>query len=186
MKMKTATEYTFTRNAQAVTTASKPSIKIGSEHVQVDPLLLFQQLIIACDDTQLEELFQCDLCVYPTLLFYMSLSLADAMWSRLTQESKSQPQGDGGVLHRVPLPRGSLMCKDLCDLYCTYVCRKYGRVMVVFDGYDELSTKAMTQQMQLSPSQKPGYFSLESPKQATLSVLVEQGSTKCRLCNAPC
>jgi len=108
------------------------------------------------------------------------------MWSRLTQEAKSQPQGDGGVLRRVPLPRGSLMCKELCDLYCTYDCRKHGRVMVVFDGYDELSTKAMIQQMQLSPTQKPGYISLESPKQATLPVLVEQGSTKCRLYNAPC
>jgi len=72
MKMKTAIEYTVTRNAQGVTTASKLSIKTGSEHVQVDPQLLFQQLIIACDDTQLEELFQCDLCVYPTTILHIT------------------------------------------------------------------------------------------------------------------
>jgi len=119
MKMKTAIEYTVTRNAQGVTTASKLSIKTGSEHVQVDPQLLFQQMIIACDDTQLEELFQYDLCFYPTTLFYISLTLSQSqqlMWSRLTQEAKSQPQGvvryalDGVVLlHREPLPICSLM-----------------------------------------------------------------------------
>ena len=58
---------------------------------------------------------------------------------------------DGGaLLHRIPWPRGSPTYKEVCDLYCSYVCRKYGRVIVVFDGYDEMLTKAMTQQRRAS------------------------------------
>ena len=38
----------------------------------------------------------------------------------------------------------------MCDLYCTYVQRKYGRAIVVFDGYNEMSAKAMTQQRRAS------------------------------------
>lgn len=54
---------------------------------------------------------------------------------------------DGGaLLHRVPWPRGSPTYKEVCDLYWTFIQRKYGRSTVVFDGYDHMSTKAMTQQ----------------------------------------
>ncbi len=51
MHMKLTTQYTFKRKCPG----SNYGIKV---HVQVDPQLLFQQLIMACDDTQLEELFQ--------------------------------------------------------------------------------------------------------------------------------
>ena len=67
--------------------------------------------------------------------------------------TKTQPIGnvkhmlDGGaLLHRFLWPRGSPTYKVVCDLYCTYVQRKYGRAIVVFDGYSEISAKAMTQQ----------------------------------------
>ena len=48
---------------------SKSSVKITDDQVQVDPQLLFQSLIIACDSSQLEELFEYELCKYPTALF---------------------------------------------------------------------------------------------------------------------
>ena len=35
---------------------------------------------------------------------------------------------------------------DLCHVYTTYVTRKYGEAVVVFDGYDGTSTKYMTHQ----------------------------------------
>ena len=38
----------------------------------------------------------------------------------------------------------------MCELYCTYVERKYGKAIVVFDGYNEMSAKAMTQQRRAS------------------------------------
>lgn len=53
-----AADYSFKRSAQAVTMASKSSVKIDNDHVQVDPQLLFQRLIIACDNSELEELFR--------------------------------------------------------------------------------------------------------------------------------
>ena len=70
--------------------------------------------------------------------------------TKLTPEAKTQPKGnvqyalDGGaLLYRVPRPRGSPTYKVVCDLYCTYLQRKYGRAIVVFDGYNEMSTKAI-------------------------------------------
>lgn len=38
------------------------------------------------------------------------------------------------------------MYQDVCGLYCSYVTKKYGNPIVVFDGYDEMSTNNMTQQ----------------------------------------
>ena len=69
MNGKLATDYSFKRSAQAVTMASKSTVKIADDQVQVDPQLLFQRLIIACDNSQLEELFQYELCTYPRALF---------------------------------------------------------------------------------------------------------------------
>ena len=92
---------------------------------------------------------------------------------------------DGGaLLHRVPWPRGSPTYKVVCDLYCTYVQKKYGRAIVVFDRYNEMSAKAMTQQRRASGKAvstvtftesmpvtlKKDNFSLESQEQTTLSV----------------
>ena len=155
-----ATDYPPKRSAQAVTMVSKSSVKIADDQVQVDPQLLFQRHIIARDNSQLEELFQYELCTYPTVLFDSPFmlrqpqkpALADALWAKLTPEAKTQPKGnvqyvlDGGaLLHRVSWPRGSPNYKVVRDLYCTYMRRKYGRAIVVFDGYNEMSAKAMTQ-----------------------------------------
>ena len=54
MNGKLATDYSFKRGAQAVTIALKSSVKIVDDQVQVDPQLLFQRLIIAYDNSQLE------------------------------------------------------------------------------------------------------------------------------------
>ena len=51
--------------------ALKSSVKIADDQVQVDPQLLFQHrdLVIACDNFQLEELFPYELCTYPIAFF---------------------------------------------------------------------------------------------------------------------
>jgi len=69
------TDYTFKRSAQAITMASKSSVKINNDQVQVDPQLLFQQLIMACENSQLAELFRYKLCTYPTSIFDSPLTL---------------------------------------------------------------------------------------------------------------
>ena len=151
-----ATDYPLKRSAQAVTMVFKSSVKIADDQVQVEPRLSFQHLIIACDNSQLEELFQYKLCTYPATLFDSPFMLrqpqkpaqADALWTKLTLEAKTQLKGnvqyvlDGGAfLHRVPWLRGSPTYKVVRDLYCTYVQRKYGRAIVVFDGNNEMSAK---------------------------------------------
>ena len=92
-----ATDYSFKRSAQAVTMASKSSVKIDNDQVQVDPQLFFQRLIIACDNSHLEALFQYELCTYPMALFDSPFTLrqpqkpalADALWTRLTPETRT-------------------------------------------------------------------------------------------------
>ena len=170
MNAKCAADYSFKRDAQSVTMASKSSVKIDSDHVQVDPQLLFQRLVIACDNSQLKELFQYELCTYPTALLDSPFTLrqpqkpalADALCAKLSPAAKTQPEGDvqyaldgGALLHRVPWPRGSQTYKEICNLYCTYVCRKYGSAIVVFDGYNEISAKYTTLQRRVSGKVAP-------------------------------
>ncbi|KAK3705553.1 hypothetical protein QZH41_000251 [Actinostola sp. cb2023] len=155
-------EYTFKRSAQVTTLASKSAVRIGNDHVQIDPQLLFQRLILACNSSDdLEALFRYELCSYPTALFDSSLMLrqpqkpvlVDAISSKLTPDATTGPAGDaqyvldgGSLLHRIAWPKGSATFKEVCGLYCSYVTRKYGRPIIVFDGYDQVSTKNMTQQ----------------------------------------
>ena len=73
MTGKSATDYTLKRSSQAVTLAAKSSERIGSDTVQVDPQLLFQRLIVACNRSDdLQGLFRYELCCY---LFYFELCL---------------------------------------------------------------------------------------------------------------
>ena len=111
-------------------------------------------------------------------------ALADALWTKLTPEAKTQPKGnvqhvlDGGaLLHRVPWPRGSPTYRVVCDLYCTYVQRKYGRAIVVFDEYNEMSAKAMTQQRRVSG------IGLSRLCSATFEQLLAFGATFCGFSN---
>ena len=66
---------------------------------------------------------------------------------------KHQRSGDvrhvfkcGALLHRIPWPRGSPTYRDICLMYCDYVTRKYGQPNVVFDVYEEYTTKFTTHQ----------------------------------------
>ena len=161
MTGKSVCSYSFSRCALAITMASKSSLTIGNESVQVDPQLLFQRLILACNSAEeLTSVFQYELASYPTALFESPLmmnpaqkpGLADAIWSTLSPDAKTGPTTqvhyvlDGGaLLHRVPWPRGNGTYRDVLAAYTSYVSRKYGRPTVVFDGYDDISTKYSTQ-----------------------------------------
>ena len=161
MTGKSAVEFKFKRSNQVITLSTKSSVKIDGEKIQVDPQLLFQRLIIASKSLDdMEAMFQHELCSYPTALFDSSLMLlqpqkpvlADAIWAKLPSDPAG-PTGEvqyvldgGALLHRIPWPRGFPTYRDICDLYCNYVTRKYGAAIVVFDGYTSSSTKDMTQQ----------------------------------------
>ena len=74
-------------------------------------------------------------------------ALADAIWVLMPKDvveptGQSQYVLDGGSLvHRIPWQRGTTY-NDICRQYTNYVTRRYGHVIIVFDGYqEELSTK---------------------------------------------
>ena len=76
------------------------------------------------------------------------LALANAIWA-MTMESSdvTAPQGelqfvlDGvALIHRIPWLLGCT--RNVCALYCNYVDQKYGKTIIVFDGYTSTSTKA--------------------------------------------
>ena len=149
-------EYTFKRKEQAVTLATKGAVKIDGESIQVDTQLLFQRLVIAAK-TDLESALTYELCTFPKALFETTellheaqkSTLADSIWSSANQKTASLPDKaqfvlDGGaLLHRIPWQRGSTF-ESIVDSYADFVTKNYGEAVVVFDGYDEFSTKDMT------------------------------------------
>ena len=73
--------------------------------------------------------------------------LADVIWAKLPSDP-TEPKGevqhvlDGGpLLHWSLWPQGFPTYREICDMYCQYVTRKYGAAIVIFDGYNHSSTK---------------------------------------------
>lgn len=76
MKGTMAETHTFKRNEQCITLSAGSSIKIDGVKVHVDPQLLFQRLMFACNTiSDLEEVFQYELCSYPAALFDSPVTL---------------------------------------------------------------------------------------------------------------
>jgi len=157
MKGVTIADYTFKRSHQVVTLDSKSVLKIEGATIQIDPQLLFQRLIIAAKMTNsIENVFKYELCSYPPALFDsmqmlrqpQKTALANAIWSELSHVSLEIPKEvqfvlDGGsLLQRIPWTQGKTY-GEICTAYTDYVAKKYGEAIVVFDGYETLSTKDM-------------------------------------------
>ena len=154
---KTVADYTFKRCDQVVTLNTKAAVKIDSVSVQIDPQLLFQRLTKAADN--IENIFKYELCSYPPALFDSSLllrepqkpALANAIWDTLAQNTPEISEDvqfvlDGGsLLQRIPWTQGATY-RNICTVYTTYVRKKYGKAIIVFDGYGESSTKDMVHQ----------------------------------------
>jgi len=150
--------YIFRKKDQAVTKDIKLTIKIQDEHVHVDPELLFQRLVAVGTTTksgELQNVFNYDLCHYPSALFESAnvllpttkSRLADAQWS--SEAAKLPGPGEnvryvldgGALLHRLPWTRGTTY-DQILQHYSSYATRKHSKAIVVFDGYSETpSTK---------------------------------------------
>ena len=149
-------DHSFKRKDQVITLASKQSIKVNEETVQVDPHLLFQRLTMA-GASDLESAMHFELCTFPPALFEcpgllneaQKPALASAIWTSARQEEESIPKKvqfviDGGaLLHKIPWVRGSTF-KSIIQGYVLYVTKSFGHAIVVFDGYTGSSTKDMT------------------------------------------
>jgi hypothetical protein len=77
--------------------------------------------------------------------------LTDAIWKLRAWDTKTRTENpvqyvlDGGsLLHKVLWPKGMAFA-EICQLYLDYVCRRYGKPIIVFDGYTQgPSTKDIT------------------------------------------
>ena len=133
---------------------------INKEAVHIHPQALFQRLtlVAAKENLNVQDLFKYELCSYPTSMFDSTGSprpagkaiLGSALWSQLRYQECKLPTGglfvlDGGaLLHRIIWHHG-LTFKEICHVYIKYVLCKYGKCVIVFDGYSEQhSVKDMT------------------------------------------
>ena len=154
-------ENTFKRKNQVITLDRKGSAKVDDTAVRRDPQLLYQRLVVVAKAiVDIESVFKYVLCSYPPALFDNHLLLresqkpvlANTIWALMNTSSIPEIQGrvqyvlHGGVfLHRIPWIHGSTY-KNVCTLYTDCVRTKYGNAIVIFDGYEGISTKYMTHQ----------------------------------------
>ncbi|XP_014679227.1 PREDICTED: uncharacterized protein LOC106819081 [Priapulus caudatus] len=97
--MLTVEEFTFQKADQAVTIASKSTMKIKEQAVKVDPQLIFQRLVFVGERSgNLPSLFKYELCGHPPALFdsyglpltARKPALADAL-SNIVEEVQREP-----------------------------------------------------------------------------------------------
>ena len=116
MISKKVEEYSFTNKEQIITLSHNTALKIKDALIYIDPQLLFQRLITAgTRNDNLVDVFQYELCSYPSALFEnrttprlaTKFALADALWKLMlpdlpTTTGDVQYILDGGaLLHRV-------------------------------------------------------------------------------------
>lgn len=159
MDGKDALTLSFKRSMQIVQMNNKGIVKTGEEATTVSPQLLFQRLVTAANSliNDLSDVFSYELSTYPSCIFDSSglmrepqkPQLADAIWNLgecsgdlLEDKDSVHYVVDGGwLLHRIVWPR-AVTFGAICQLYVTYVVKRYPNVTVVFDGYsDKPSTK---------------------------------------------
>ena len=146
MTGKPAAEYSFTKTNQAIIAFSaKSSVNVHGEKIQVDPKLLFQRVIIASQSPDdMSVIFKYELCSYPLTLFHSSLmllksqkpALTDAIWAKLPSDATGPKGEQQYFLDRITRPQGFPKYREIFDMYCQYVTRKYVAAVVIFDGYN--------------------------------------------------
>ena len=87
-------------------------------------------------------------------------NFADALWTSISNKEVAIPKQakyviDGGaLLHRIPWTLGATF-SSILDSYTQYVLKKYGKAVVVFDGYSAASTKDMAHKQRAKGKKGP-------------------------------
>ena len=160
---KSVSQHKFVKKDQVCTLASSVYVSCEGEKIEINPQQLYQRLIVAgIGNIQLTELFQYELCSYPSSLFDSKLlmrlpdkaDLQNGLVKKIPACVVSDQPLDmlevmyvvdgGAMLQRIPWPK-STSYFNLCKLYIQFIQRHYQRVLVVFDGYGcDPSTKDET------------------------------------------
>ena len=87
--------YSFKRKDQSITLAAGSSVKIDGVKVCVDPQLLFQRLVFACNSlADLQVVFKYELCSYPAALFDSPVTLRQPSVMLCGKSSPSKQRQD--------------------------------------------------------------------------------------------
>lgn len=131
-------------------------VKINEQPEYIDPSILFTRLTaVALREENVEQYFRYEMSPYPPSLFKDALmrkankpALRKALMSEEEAISNERiPTGssyviDGGALvHRVRWLNEATF-QEIAKMYVSYVRRHYGTASIVFDGYEDLSTKS--------------------------------------------
>ncbi|KYN50610.1 hypothetical protein ALC57_11948 [Trachymyrmex cornetzi] len=126
-------------------------MKIREKQITVDPLILFQRMIIAKQsESDLKEFLKFELAPYLLSLFCetgMRKNKKSALMNMFTTFGNDLPDSDkkfiidgGFLLHRVVWSTNTSY-KNICTTYLNYVKSHYGtNCIVVFDGYNNASS----------------------------------------------
>ncbi|KAK7088764.1 hypothetical protein V1264_022644 [Littorina saxatilis] len=166
MEGKTVSDLVLKKKDQVITLGTKKSLKVDGHSITVDPQLLFQRFITVANTTyeDKKELFQFELCSFPSALFESheflrqpnKATLADELWKLVIAHAGSPSSNfpadvqfviDGGsLLQRLQgsWTRGNTF-QSIIDGYTQFVNSRYPHAVIVFDGYmSGPSTKDMT------------------------------------------
>ena len=92
-------KHSFKRKARAITFDSHAAVKVGDDEVQIDPLLLFQRLIISGSQANdLANALTYELCNYPPALFEAKDRLLKAVKSQLAAVIWSDQTAEGIIM----------------------------------------------------------------------------------------
>ena len=119
-------EISFRRKDQAVTLASKSTVKIGGESIQFDPQVLFQRIALA-GHGHIDDAFDYQLCQFPPALAEspdflhepQKANFADALWTSVSNKKVAIPKqakyviNGGAFLHHIPWTCGATFSKSL-------------------------------------------------------------------------
>lgn len=160
-------DVTFKRSLKVTTLASQESVKFDkNETLKVDPLLLFQRLIVGATHgaVTLEKALQYELCVYPPALFESSWAFRKCQKSQIvhcivdfcknisTSDLSFEQEKEAITSEKVSRGRnyvldgGSLLHRipwttgktyaAIAESYATFTVDNYGKATIVFDGYN--------------------------------------------------
>ena len=76
MDGKSVSDHSFIKKKQAVTLAACTYVSVEGDKVEIDPKHLYQRMLIAgLGNMEPKEMFQYELCSYPSSLFESSLAM---------------------------------------------------------------------------------------------------------------
>lgn len=110
-----------------------------------------------------------------------SMNVNEIQWSR-SQQSASYVLDGGALIHQLPWS-ASATFGDVIRQHESYVNRRYGKVTIVFDGYEKLNVKDMEHRLRMKQSSVVEVFDENSPMIIKKNKFLSNSTNKQRFIN---